>query len=196
MKFDMNSAEFASFCAQLASGSAAVRVHELETELSEAHADNVSIREDRAYYQERCELLGAKNDELLCNNDAVAGELRDLRRLVKDLQDELNPYRKEHALSIAFRHMLDGHKIFAIKEIRSLFNLGLKEAKDVVEGAFPGPNQTELVCLSTIFRHLGDALHLPEQRSRLASLVSAVPPGALDAILAGKFHQAAVAYLG
>jgi hypothetical protein len=192
MKLEMNGSEFATFCSQLTNGNAFVRVHELETELSEARADNESIREDRNYYQTRAQRLGNENDDLMARNGEVQRELNAIRAEVVRLQDLLVPNRVERAYSRAFNLYLTGQKIFAIKEVRALLNIGLKEAKDVVEGNFLDANYALMYTLSQIFRDLGKAELGETQRLRLRSVVGdSVQTDDLNLILSGQFPSPA-----
>jgi ribosomal protein L7/L12 len=63
----------------------------------------------------------------------------DLERQVRELQSRIpsDPTVgwNEHALSELLTYAYSGNKIGAIKQIRSMLGLGLKEAKDFVEAA-------------------------------------------------------------
>ncbi len=193
MKFDMNGPEFETFCAQLGKAHSLLQVHELETELSERRADIESIREDRNYYQNRVQHLTNENDDLLRVSGEVHRELSALKAEVLRLQDLLTPNRVERAYSRAFNFFLTGKKIYAIKEVRALLNIGLKDAKDVVEGNFLDANYPNLVTLMKIFINLEKDYASETQCGRLATLVGNLSADQLASILKGTFHNDAAA---
>ncbi len=195
MKFEMTGSEFSEFCAQLSKGGAEFkRVQELEDQAIELRAELESVREERSYFQDRNERLINENNELTYTQTQVSHEVRSLKSLVKDLQDQLTPNRKERTLSRAFAFYRDGKKIPAIKEVRTALELGLKEAKDIVEGNHPNLTDPALITLARIFACYHDTnveSHVSDQRERLYSVVgNVVTTAEADLILAGKFHPA------
>jgi ribosomal protein L7/L12 len=130
--------------------------------------------------EENAELRQSKND--------LTREISQLRAVVKDLQDKLVPFRLERAYSRAFNLLLTGQKIFSIKEVRAMLNIGLREAKDVVEGVFTDTNHPNLIALSNIFKVLGKDNVRDDQHGRLAQLLGNVSPEDMDSILAGMYH--------
>ena len=192
MNLEINGSEFDTFCSQISNGNAFVRVHELETELSESRADNESIREDRNYYRARAQRLGNENDDLLARNGEVQRELSAIRAEVVRLQDLLVPNRVERAFSRTFELFRTGTKIPAIKELRAILNVGLKEAKDCIEGNCTDIRFPELVALSLIFRDIGyspGSYVIEAQRERLYSVLGQnVQTADMDLILNGTYH--------
>jgi chromosome segregation ATPase len=192
MKFEMTTNEFSAFCAHLQQGA---RVPLLEGELATVHSELDDARnsrdvanDDRNYIQRRLDRANAENDELLRTNGEVQRELRTLKAEVLQMQDNLIPNRIERAYSRAFNFQLTGQKIQSIKEVRALLNIGLKEAKDVVESTFHDTNHPNLYTLAHIYRHLGGDPISTEQRVRLTSLLGVVHTDEiLDSILTGTF---------
>lgn len=188
MKFEMTGFEFSEFCAQLSKSHAFTRLEELESQLKDARSERDQAWDDKDHWQRRADQFYSENGHLKSTMEAASTEVRSLRHLVEDLRNQLVPNRIERAYSRAFALQLGGQKISAIKEIRALLNIGLKEAKDVVEGGFTDTNHPNLVVLSKIFNDLGKAIPQETQRVRLAPLLSvAFDDTTLDSILAGNF---------
>lgn len=193
MKFEMSATEFKAFCAHIQFGARLPMVEaelsQVRCQLEDAHGEQRSLNEDRDYLSRRLERANNENDELLRVQGEVQREIRAMKAEVLTLQDKLYPFRIERSYSRAFNFQLTGQKIFAIKEIRALLNIGLKEAKDVVEGGFNDGNHSNLITLTSIFRNLTDPVAPGLQRDRLRSLVSEknASDETLDSILAGKF---------
>jgi hypothetical protein len=192
MKFEMSTTEFAAFCSHLQNGARVPLLErdlvDVRVELEDARNSRDVAMDDRNNIQRRLDRTNSENDDLLRINGEVQREIRALKAEVVQMQDRLVPNRLERAYSRAFHLQLVGQKIQSIKEVRALLNIGLKEAKDVVEGAFTDTNHPNLVTLAHIYRDLGSSVHVPEQRARLATLLGLNHSYEdLDSILAGTY---------
>lgn len=194
MKFEMTTNEFKSFCAQLAVGeTAAHRVDSLEIELSEIRSERDDAQGDRNYLQRRLDAAQSDNDSLVTAREIVSRELRELKLEVLRLQDQLIPFKKERHLSKIFQAFTTGQKIYAIKELRELYRLGLREAKDIVEGVSPKDGTVapeiyrELSELALIFQEYHTA-PTDVQRERLRPFVKVETSVEITSILIGNFQ--------
>jgi len=185
MKFEMTISEFETFCAQVGKNVDPSRLQKLEGELETARSDLALASEDLDYLR----------DENRAFRFTIAGhesEVTRLRALVKDLQDQLIPNRKELGLSRVFAEHFGGRKVMAVKELKELFKTGLKDAKDTVEGTFKDEGSPILFTLSQIFAGLEKKDPADLQRVRLLSLLDRsgndVLAQELDDILAGTYH--------
>lgn len=189
MKFEMTGFEFSEFCSQLANSHAFPRLQELEESLKTARIDLDEAIAERVETWNKYDRVYSENEVLRCTNSEVSLEIRQLKALVLQLQDKLMPNRVECSYSRAFALHRGGQKIMAIKEIRALASIGLREAKFVVEGTFMNSeNYPDLANLSEIFRDMMDVETDQEvQRDRMRKLVVA-SADQLDSILKGTFH--------
>lgn len=161
MKLEMNSAEATALFTGVANTS---RVTELEEQLRVVRSDLESAEVSRT---------NAWNE-----NDKTRGELYELQRNTRDeisslkrevarLLDLLKPYPKERKISLMFAHFRGGQKIQAIKSLREALNLGLKEAKDIVEGDFKDGTHPQLFALSKVFAGIDAGLPIDHLRTEL-----------------------------
>lgn len=201
MKFDMSASEFQEFSAALALAEVA-RVSKMfaEREVSlQTRLDQVVSERDNAWDERdgaRSALRDANVDVkyLRSDNEDYMRQLRSTRDELNALRAEvaqlrlLAPNRKENGLSMAFEMFASGPtgKIGAIKQIRELFQLGLKEAKDLVDGVFVNHNYPEQVGISRAFQ----AYNADDLKPAMEFLQPHFDksPAELHAILRGKFH--------
>lgn len=188
MKFEMTGFEFSEFCAQVSNSHAFPRLQELEKQLLDARTELDDAITERVETWNKYDRVYSENEVLRRTNTEVQLEIRQLKALVLQLQDKLTPNRVESSYSRAFALRLSDQKIQAIKEIRALLNIGLKEAKDVVEGGFTDGKHPNLVTLSQIFVNLEKGVPSETQCGRLSTLVGNMSAAQLASILEGTFH--------
>lgn len=204
MKFDMNGSEFAQFSASLALAEVArvtnvaaerevglqQRIDVLRDERNDAWEQRDQARSDLDDLRSSTRYLRNERDEAERALSLAREEIRKIRSEVAALTLTL-PNRKENGLSVAFELYHSGNKIMAIKQIREIFSLDLRSAKDLVEGNYNDHNHPELVGFSKGFKHVpynnltGD---LDEAVSFLAPHLSKTIDQ-IKSILLGTFHK-------
>lgn len=173
MKIELNTLEATDLFTQLAQVS---KVTELEAELATVRIDLENSDRSRRDVWARNERLESEIYDLRHAADEARREVSALRSEVLKLQDQLIPFRKERALTNVFSLFTTGQKIYAINALRELYGLGLKEAKDIVDGLAPNAVTMvphlfrEMSELALIFRELGKT-PVDVQRERLRPFV-------------------------
>ncbi len=146
MKLEMNSAEATALFTGIAQAS---RVTELEEQLRVVRSDLESTETSR---QSAWNEHDKARNELYELQRNTRDEIASLKREVERLLDLSKPFPKERKLSVMFQHYRSGQTIYAIKALREALSLGLKEAKDIVEGTFTDGTRPQLFSLSNVFK--------------------------------------------
>lgn len=203
MKLEMNSAEATVLFTSVANAS---RLTELERLLAEAREERDDARRERRQAWERQDELYRSLEAEKSKSREVQYEISSLKREVLRLIEEAKPHNRERRVSKMFDLYRSGNKVPAIKAVRSLLNLGLKEAKDVVEGAFQNEAYPRETALCNVFKGITTgATPLSDLRTELVKtglvdgLVGASGGLAggdeltadLNSILQGAFHDGA-----
>lgn len=195
MKFQMSAEEFATFGKTCAAAAIASLTVEHQLKLAELNNELEDMRHERAASWDqtdslRSDLRAAQRESE--NKNYEMSRLRDqvdiLQARIRELES-LIPNRKERGLSEMFALHASGQKIQAIKKLRELEGIGLKEAKDAVEGAFSDHKYPRLVAISQVCGayHTSTIEHLT--RLLKPTVNSDLTEGDLMLIVTGKFHQ-------
>lgn len=196
MKIVLNTYEATNLFSQLANTD---KLAALEAELASVRLDLENADASKRDAWHRNERLESETYELRQTNEDVRREIADLRRQL--------PNYKERRVSKMFALYAGGrgNVIATIKAVRSLLNLGLKEAKDVVEGTFQNGTMPEAFALCTVLKGLKSGAAIGDVRTELVKtgLVDGLVNSAggleggeqltndLNRILHGEFHDGA-----
>lgn len=199
MKIELNTHEATDLFTQLAQAS---KVTELEAELASVRIDLENADRSRRDAWQRNERLESETYELRRNCENMRSEVASIKREIQDMIDRATPNYKERQVSKMFALYRSGQTIYAIKEVRTLLNLGLKEAKDIVEGVFQNGNMPQAFALCNVIKGIKASHALDDLRTELVKtgLVDALVGSAgglnggeqltndLNRILHGEFH--------
>jgi hypothetical protein len=202
MKIELNTLEATDLFTQLAQVS---KVNELEAELATLRIDLENAHASRRDAWARNDRLESETYELRQNNENMRREVASIKREIQDMIDRATPNYKERQVSKMFALYRSGQTIYAIKAVRTLLNLGLKEAKEIVEGTFQNGNMLPAFDLCQVFKGIKSGRPIDELRTELVKtgLVDALVGSAgglaggeqltndLNRILHGEFHDGA-----
>lgn len=190
MKLDMSAAEFSSLFALFAGAASPEQRRTLEARVQDLRDEQTRLEASNNEAWSEVRKGNQRSYDLERQNSNLTREVETLKARIEQTIEKVRPDAKERQISKMFRVFLDGNKIQAIKAMRELLNLGLREAKLVVEGTpDSGASEAEKT-FGSIFKDLGstNSCVVGEQLHALARYLDKPGGEDLKLVLAGKYH--------